>query len=53
MMMLDQKDNSGCTPLHYASKMGHLATTEALIKLGAKTDSKTNQRESALHFAAR
>lgn len=43
----------GCTPLHYASKEGHLVAIDDLIQLGAKLNPKNNEKQSPLHFAAR
>ncbi|CAH1773894.1 unnamed protein product [Owenia fusiformis] len=51
--LLDAKDVSGCSPLHYASKEGHLAAIAELIKLGALLNCKNNERQSPLHFAAK
>lgn len=51
--MLNEKDNSGCSPLHYASREGHIRSLESLIRLGACINLKNNKNESPLHFAAR
>ena len=50
---MNETDELGCTPLHYASKVGHISTIENLLKMGAHLDAKNNKRESPLHFAAR
>ncbi|XP_076441440.1 transient receptor potential cation channel subfamily A member 1-like [Babylonia areolata] len=52
-LLLDEKDEYGCTPLHYASKAGHLKALEELIKLGASPSLKDNAKQSPFHFAAR
>jgi transient receptor potential cation channel subfamily A member 1 len=50
---LNQKDEQGCSPLHYASREGHIRSLENLIRLGACINLKNNNNESPLHFAAR
>nr|KAI8750039.1 transient receptor potential cation channel subfamily A member 1 [Biomphalaria glabrata] len=49
----NDKDDFGCTPLHYASKEGHLRALDDLIKMGAVLNMKNNDKQSPLHFAAR
>ncbi|KPJ00566.1 Transient receptor potential cation channel subfamily A member 1 [Papilio xuthus] len=51
--MLNERDNTGCSPLHYASREGHIRSSENLIRLGASINPKNNKNESPLHFAAR
>uniref|UniRef100_A0A1I8PQU6 Transient receptor potential cation channel subfamily A member 1 n=1 Tax=Stomoxys calcitrans TaxID=35570 RepID=A0A1I8PQU6_STOCA len=51
--LLNEKDNMGCSPLHYASRDGHIRSLENLIRLGACINLKNNNNESPLHFAAR
>ena len=51
--LLNEKDDLGCTPLHYASKEGHLVAIDDLIRLGAVINAKNNEKKSPLHFAAR
>lgn len=51
--LLNEKDSSGCSALHYASREGHIRSLENLIRLGACINLKNNNNESALHFAAR
>ncbi|XP_055621536.1 transient receptor potential cation channel subfamily A member 1 isoform X2 [Toxorhynchites rutilus septentrionalis] len=51
--LLNKKDDSGCSPLHYASREGHIRSLENLIRLGACINLKNNNNESPLHFAAR
>lgn len=50
---LNEKDHTGCSPLHYASREGHIRSLENLIQLGAVINLKNNNNESPLHFAAR
>ena len=51
--LLNEKDDFGCTPLHYASREGHLNAIDDLINLGASINPKNNDKQSPLHFAAR
>ncbi|CAD7082067.1 unnamed protein product [Hermetia illucens] len=53
VQLLNEKDNTGCSPLHYASREGHIRSLENLIRLGACINLKNNNNESPLHFAAR
>ncbi|XP_067644879.1 transient receptor potential cation channel subfamily A member 1 [Eurosta solidaginis] len=53
VQLLNEKDDSGCSPLHYASRDGHIRSLENLISLGACINLKNNNNESPLHFAAR
>ncbi|XP_017476744.1 PREDICTED: transient receptor potential cation channel subfamily A member 1 [Rhagoletis zephyria] len=53
LQLLNEKDASGCSPLHYASRDGHIRSLENLIRLGACINLKNNNNESPLHFAAR
>nr|CAD7261854.1 unnamed protein product [Timema shepardi] len=53
LQLLNEKDNMGCSPLHYASREGHIRSLENLIRLGACINLKNNNNESPLHFAAR
>ncbi|XP_049946410.1 transient receptor potential cation channel subfamily A member 1 [Schistocerca serialis cubense] len=53
LQLLNEKDNTGCSPLHYASREGHIRSLENLIRLGACINLKNNNNESPLHFAAR
>lgn len=50
---LNEKDSTGCSCLHYASREGHIRSLENLIRLGACINLKNNNNESPLHFAAR
>ncbi|CAG5119248.1 unnamed protein product, partial [Candidula unifasciata] len=51
--LLNERDDFGCTPLHYASKEGHLFALDDLIKMGAVLNLKDNHKQSPFHFAAR
>ncbi|XP_062571452.1 transient receptor potential cation channel subfamily A member 1-like [Saccostrea cucullata] len=51
--LLNEKDDYGCTPLHYASKEGYLVALDDLIELGAIVNPKNKDKQSPLHFAAR
>ncbi|XP_046587542.1 transient receptor potential cation channel subfamily A member 1 [Neodiprion lecontei] len=53
LQLLNEKDDTGCSPLHYASREGHIRSLENLIRLGACINLKNNNKESPLHFAAR
>uniref|UniRef100_A0A1B0CK24 Transient receptor potential cation channel subfamily A member 1 n=3 Tax=Lutzomyia longipalpis TaxID=7200 RepID=A0A1B0CK24_LUTLO len=53
LQLLNEKDNTGCSPLHYASREGHIKSLQNLISLGACINLKNNNNESPLHFAAR
>ncbi|VVC86120.1 unnamed protein product [Leptidea sinapis] len=51
--LLNEKDNTGCSPLHYASREGHIRSLKNLIRFGACINPKNEKSESPLHFAAR
>ena len=51
--LLNEQDQHGCTPLHYASKGGMVSTITQLLQLGASVSAKTKFKESPLHFAAK
>ncbi|UYV81943.1 TRPA1 [Cordylochernes scorpioides] len=51
--MLNERDFLGCTPMHYASRTGHLKTIQSLLRLGAAINLKNNDNQSPLHFAAK
>ncbi|XP_059479839.1 transient receptor potential cation channel subfamily A member 1 [Neocloeon triangulifer] len=52
-LLLNERDMSGCSPLHYASREGQIRSLQNLITLGACVSVKNNKNESPLHFAAR
>ncbi|CAI9719233.1 transient receptor potential cation channel subfamily A member 1-like isoform X3 [Octopus vulgaris] len=51
--LLNERDISGWTPLHYAAKMGHLTAIDDLMKLGAIVNLKNNNEQSPFHLASR
>lgn len=53
LQLLNARDNTGCSPLHYASRDGHIRSLHSLISLGASINVKNKFNESPLHFAAR
>nr|XP_014342061.1 PREDICTED: transient receptor potential cation channel subfamily A member 1 [Latimeria chalumnae] len=50
--LLNDVDNDGCTPLHYACKQGVSDSVNNMIGLKVCVLSKTKNKRSALHFAA-
>ncbi|XP_041358307.1 transient receptor potential cation channel subfamily A member 1-like isoform X2 [Gigantopelta aegis] len=50
---LDEKDDYGCTPLHYACKEGNLTAIDELLKMGAIINVKNSEKQSPFHFAAK
>jgi transient receptor potential cation channel subfamily A member 1 len=53
LQLLNEKDDTGCSPLHYASREGHIKSLGSLIQLGACINLKNNNNQSPLHFAAK
>src|SRR5438045_9784590 len=51
-MNLGPGDRDGWTPLHTAVWMGQKAIIKRLIAAGASLNANTNNRHTALHFAA-
>ena len=51
--LLNERDQFGCTPLHYASREGNLKSIQNLLELGALINPKNDDNQSPLHFAAR
>ncbi len=51
--LVNETDNYGCSALHYSSMEGQLQATDDLMKIGAQLSLKTNNKDTALHFAAR
>ncbi|KAL7060760.1 hypothetical protein AAHC03_010143 [Spirometra sp. Aus1] len=47
-----EKDEFGCTALHYATKDCQLSLTVELVDLGASCTAQNNERETPLHLAA-
>lgn len=50
--LLNESDNFGSTPLHYACRAGMLGTIENMLKMGAVINAKNKEKQSPLHFAA-
>jgi ankyrin repeat protein len=48
---IQAKNNAGCTPLHYASKQGHLAIVQALRCGGADILAANNEGQFPIHYA--
>ena len=46
------KNESGCTPLHYAASKGHHKVTELLLTAGADVGAVDSRESTALHKAA-
>ncbi|VDH91361.1 transient receptor potential cation channel subfamily A member 1 [Mytilus galloprovincialis] len=51
--LLNETDDIGCTPLHYATREGQLNAIDTLISMGALLNPKNKMKQSPLHFAAR
>ncbi len=49
---INQSDRNGLTPLHYACLFGRSEAAEWMLEYGARVDLLSNDRKSALHFAA-
>ena len=52
-VLLNDMDNRGCTPIHYATRDGNIKSVQSLIELGATVNLKDFQKQSPLHFAAK
>ncbi|CAB1326262.1 unnamed protein product [Coregonus sp. 'balchen'] len=50
--LLGAEDNEGCTPLHYACRLGIPESVTNMLGLNVSLDQKSKQKKSALHFAA-
>ncbi|XP_030629407.1 transient receptor potential cation channel subfamily A member 1a [Chanos chanos] len=50
--LLMDEDLEGCTPLHYACRLGIPETVKNMLGLEVSLDQKSKQKKSALHFAA-
>lgn len=52
--LLNCEDNEGCTPLHYACRLGIHDTVKNMLGLSGKDSlsCKSKDKKSALHFAA-
>ncbi|XP_051785308.1 transient receptor potential cation channel subfamily A member 1b [Erpetoichthys calabaricus] len=52
MTLLDDKDNEGCSPLHYACKLGVPDSVNNMLGLKVSISLKSKDKKSPLHFAA-
>uniref|UniRef100_A0A673XV73 Transient receptor potential cation channel, subfamily A, member 1a n=1 Tax=Salmo trutta TaxID=8032 RepID=A0A673XV73_SALTR len=50
--LLGAEDNEGCTPMHYACRLGIPESVKNMLRLNVSLDQKSKQKKSALHFAA-
>uniref|UniRef100_A0A670XMQ2 Transient receptor potential cation channel subfamily A member 1 n=1 Tax=Pseudonaja textilis TaxID=8673 RepID=A0A670XMQ2_PSETE len=50
--LINEEDQEGCTPLHYASKQGIPLSVNILLKMNVSVYSKSRDKKSPLHFAA-
>ncbi|XP_064189153.1 transient receptor potential cation channel subfamily A member 1b [Anguilla rostrata] len=50
--LLSDEDWDGCTPLHYACRMGIAASVQNMLGLKVSPGRKSKDKKSALHFAA-
>ncbi|XP_072016502.1 transient receptor potential cation channel subfamily A member 1-like isoform X2 [Amphiura filiformis] len=51
--LINDTDNHGCTPMHYATRDGNIKSLQGLLELGATVKLKNKDKQSPLHFAAR
>jgi len=49
---VDQKDETGCTALHYAAYSGNSESVYYLLKYGANSSLKNTKQQTPLHMAA-
>ncbi|XP_036375405.1 transient receptor potential cation channel subfamily A member 1-like [Megalops cyprinoides] len=50
--LLSDEDDEGCTPLHYACKLGIPESVKNILGLQVSLGHKSKQKKSALHFTA-
>ncbi|XP_076837477.1 transient receptor potential cation channel subfamily A member 1a isoform X2 [Brachyhypopomus gauderio] len=50
--LLNDEDSEGCTPLHYACRLGIPDSVKNMLGLEVSLDQKSKEKKSALHFAA-
>uniref|UniRef100_A0A4W4HLE7 Transient receptor potential cation channel, subfamily A, member 1a n=1 Tax=Electrophorus electricus TaxID=8005 RepID=A0A4W4HLE7_ELEEL len=50
--LLNDEDSEGCTPLHYACRLGIPDSVKNMLGLEVSLAQKSKQKKSALHFAA-
>ena len=51
-IVVDERDNMGLTPLHWAAQQGDKVSVEVLLKFGANTNLADRDGLTALHWAA-
>lgn len=51
--LISEEDQEGCTPLHYACKQGVPLSVNILLEMNVSVYSKSRDKKSPLHFAAR
>ncbi|KAG9356162.1 hypothetical protein JZ751_001006, partial [Albula glossodonta] len=50
--LLSEEDSEGCTPLHYACRLGIPDSVQNMLGLQVSLGHKSKEKKSALHFAA-
>ncbi|XP_058032168.1 transient receptor potential cation channel subfamily A member 1 [Ahaetulla prasina] len=50
--LINEEDQEGCTPLHYACKQGVPLSVNILLEMKVSVYSKSRDKKSPLHFAA-
>ncbi|KAG9347940.1 hypothetical protein JZ751_003957, partial [Albula glossodonta] len=50
--LLSDEDSDGCTPLHYACRLGSPESVQNMLGLRVCPSRKSKDKKSALHFAA-
>ncbi|XP_015208897.2 transient receptor potential cation channel subfamily A member 1b [Lepisosteus oculatus] len=50
--LLNSEDNEGCTPLHYACRLGVSDSVNNMLGMKVSLNLKSKAKKSALHFAA-
>ncbi|XP_076866837.1 transient receptor potential cation channel subfamily A member 1b [Brachyhypopomus gauderio] len=50
--LMSEEDYEGCTPLHYACKLGIHQSVQNMLGLNVSLSRKSREKKSALHFAA-
>jgi transient receptor potential cation channel subfamily A protein 1 len=51
--LLNERDIEGCTPMHYAIRLGFANCLKLFISYGSNISIKNKEKQSGLHFAAR
>ena len=52
-ILSSRTSDRGCTPIHLAAESGNAPVLEYLLSRGGEVDSKSNDGQTALHFAAK